>query len=109
MQQMILSPIEADCLIEKIAERVAEKLKSDINQTKHSNPEPEFLTLVEAAEILRLKPNTIYSLVHRNEIPYMKTGKKLYFSRADLLAWIKEGRKLTRDEIRENRKELFKK
>ncbi|WP_181306957.1 helix-turn-helix domain-containing protein [Rufibacter sp. XAAS-G3-1] len=51
------------------------------------------LTVTQAAEFLSLATPTIYSLVSRNEIVYMKRGKRLYFSEQELTAWLKGGRK----------------
>jgi excisionase family DNA binding protein len=63
-------------------------------------PETEILlTVQEAAKFLSLSVPTIYGLVHRAEIPVNKRGKRLYFSRQELTAWIKAGRKKTNDEI----------
>jgi excisionase family DNA binding protein len=52
-----------------------------------------------AVEVTGLKKPTLYALVHRREIPFLKKGKRLYFKREDLEAWIEEGRKATRGEI----------
>jgi excisionase family DNA binding protein len=52
-----------------------------------------------AAEFLKLKVPTIYSKVSKGELPAMKRGKRLYFSRFDLTAYLKQGRKLTISEI----------
>jgi hypothetical protein len=42
---------------------------------------------------------TIYDLVHRREIPHSKRGKDLYFSKNELLDWIRSGRRRTREEL----------
>lgn len=55
----------------------------------------ELLTIQQAAEFLHLSTFTIYGLVSRSEIPSMKRGKRLYFSREDLTSWVKETRRGT--------------
>jgi len=55
----------------------------------------------EAAKVLKLRVPTLYSKVSRNEIPYMKQGRRLYFSRHDLIEWIKEGKSMSVDEIQQ--------
>ncbi len=50
---------------------------------------PEFLTLAEAAELLRLKPRTIYEMVARNRIPYRRAGRILLFKIGELMEWTK--------------------
>ncbi|TCD05880.1 DNA-binding protein [Pedobacter frigidisoli] len=48
----------------------------------------QFLNINQAATMLTLSVNTIYSKVHNRQIPYYKQGKRLYFSRSDLTKWI---------------------
>lgn len=59
----------------------------------------QLLTIEQAAEFLNLTKPTIYSLVSRNEIPVMKRSKRLYFSRIELLNYLKQGRKKTNSEV----------
>lgn len=73
---------------------------------KHNSKEPfpqqdieELLTVKQAAELLKLSVPTIYGYVQRAEIPVSKRGKRLYFSKQELLGWVKEGRKRTLSEI----------
>ncbi len=42
---------------------------------------------------------TIYDLVHKRLIPHSKQGKDLYFSRTELLDWLKSGKRKTQSEI----------
>lgn len=49
------------------------------------------LTLPEAADYLRLAKQTIYNLVNRGEIPYLKAGRQLRFRKSDLDAWLESG------------------
>jgi len=51
-----------------------------------------------AEKITGLAKPTIYTLVAQRKIPSMKKGKKLYFSKKDLIEWIKSGRKNTEEE-----------
>lgn len=69
------------------------------NQTKTNIQSDNLLTIKQAAEFITLSVPTIYGLVHRAEIPVNKRGKRLYFSKEELTAWIKAGRKKTVDEI----------
>ncbi|MCT4664945.1 MAG: helix-turn-helix domain-containing protein [Flavobacteriales bacterium] len=63
-------------------------------------PEPElFLTIKETAKFLNLKVPTIYSKVSRGELPVMKRGKSLYFSKAELIEYLKEGRKMSNSDL----------
>lgn len=44
----------------------------------------------EAAELLNVKPRTIYAWVAERRIPFRKAGRLLRFDRAELLAWVAE-------------------
>lgn len=46
-----------------------------------------------AQEVTRLSKARIYALVSERGIPHSKRGNKLHFNRADLLAWINNGRR----------------
>ena len=63
-------------------------------------PQSDLLTIQEAAELLSLSVQTLYSKISRRELPFSKAGKRVYFSKTELLAFVKEGRRLTTDEIK---------
>jgi excisionase family DNA binding protein len=45
------------------------------------------LTVPEAAQLLSVKPRTIYAWVAERRIPFSKVGRLLRFDRIALLAW----------------------
>jgi excisionase family DNA binding protein len=51
------------------------------------------LTVQQAAAFLNLSVPTMYGLVQRSEITYCKRSKRLYFTRADLEAYVLKGRR----------------
>jgi excisionase family DNA binding protein len=51
----------------------------------------EFLTVREAAKFLDLSVPTIYSKVHHRKLPYVKRGKRLYFSKQKLERYLETG------------------
>ena len=56
-------------------------------------PDPEeFLSVSEAASFLKFSVNTMYNLIHDKRIPFMKSAKKCYFLKADLIKYLKKGR-----------------
>ena len=67
-----------------------------VEPTEHSD---KLLTIQQAAEFLNLAVPTLYSKVSKGELPVMKRSKRLYFSRIQLMDYIKEGRKKTLAEI----------
>ena len=48
---------------------------------------PIYLTLKEVAELLKLKPRTIYAWVSDKRIPYERKGSLLRFRLDAILAW----------------------
>lgn len=61
-------------------------------------PENEIISIEEACDLLNLAKPTIYTRTSKGTIPHFKRGKKLYFRRSELLAWIDEGRRNTIDQ-----------
>jgi excisionase family DNA binding protein len=51
--------------------------------------QPRFLTVAEVAELLRLKPRTIYEMVSERRIPYRKAGDRTIFLLDEILRWTK--------------------
>jgi excisionase family DNA binding protein len=61
--------------------------------TVNSDPNPDiFINTKEAAKLLGLSDQSIYSMTFTKTIPHYKRGKKLQFSRSELLDWIKNSR-----------------
>jgi excisionase family DNA binding protein len=55
---------------------------------------PRFLKVAELAELLNVKPRTIYEMVAQNRIPYRKPpgSNILRFDLEEILAWTKVNR-----------------
>jgi excisionase family DNA binding protein len=61
------------------------------------------LTFKEACEYLDLSESALYRLTSSNRIPHYKpAGKKLYFDRAELDTWLRQGRVKTGKELRQD-------
>lgn len=71
-----------------------------IESSNQPKEEPnKLLSIDEASEYLNLAKPTIYSMVSKGTIPYMKRSKRLYFSKKDLLDYVRQGRIKTNSEI----------
>jgi excisionase family DNA binding protein len=57
--------------------------------TQHHR-ELNFLTLAEAAQVLRLSKRTILRMIQKRKIPATRLGRQWRFGEANLLAWVKE-------------------
>lgn len=69
------------------------------NNQKVEKPEDDILNVEQVANLLDLAKQTIYGKVSRGEIPVMKIGNKLYFSKREILSLLKSGRQKTETEI----------
>jgi excisionase family DNA binding protein len=52
----------------------------------YESPDPRLMayTVAEAAEALRVSPDTVYRLVHRGELPYLRLGRRIVIPRERL-------------------------
>lgn len=73
----------------------------------HQLESEQFLTIQEAAQFLSLTVPTMYSKVSKGELPVMKRSKRLYFSRVELLEYLKDGRKKSNVEMEKEAKEYL--
>lgn len=89
-----ITPPELVTLIENTLKNILEYKKPDIQKETD-----QLLTIEEIADFLHLSRPTIYSLVSRSEIPCMKKGKRLYFSKDEVTEWLKTGKKKTSFEL----------
>ncbi|MBN2595900.1 MAG: excisionase family DNA-binding protein [Marinifilaceae bacterium] len=64
-------------------EAINQRLASIENELKNFMPlqHKEILTLKETSEYPSLSKSYLYKLTSKREIPYYKTGKKIYFKR----------------------------
>ena len=88
-----ITPPELESLIEKAISRVL-----STQQTPAEKEPDQLLTVPDAAKFLSLSVPTIYGLISKGELPVMKRSKRCYFSKADLLNYLKQGRKRTQAE-----------
>lgn len=53
---------------------------------KKTASDSPYLTVKRIADVLHLKPVTIYRLVRRGQIPHINTGRKFIFDKAAVIA-----------------------
>jgi excisionase family DNA binding protein len=97
---------------QEISDRL-ERIEHCLNELKreelsHADPEGELpISISDCASITNLAVPTLYGLVHRRKIPSYRQGKRLYFLRSEILAWIKAGRRATIREMLDDNGESF--
>lgn len=98
MQAVTITQISAPEL-ETLIEKTISKVLSSSQPTPSQTETDQLLTISQVAEFLSLSVATVYGLVSRSEIPCMKKGKRLYFSKEEISDWIKSGKKKTIHEL----------
>ncbi len=84
--------------IPEIRQLFRQELETYFKHQPDETPSPaadQLLTIQQVANFLSLAVPTIYGLVSRSAIPCMKVGKRLYFSKDEIAAWLKAGKKHT--------------
>ena len=84
-------PTAVIMLTKEVSELKALLLKKSEQQP--TQPQDELLSIQQASELLNLSVPTLYSKVSKNELPVMKRSKRLYFSRTELIDYLKAGRR----------------
>ena len=93
------NPFEAiDARLSNIENLLNDLRLSQSTSTSSGNTD-ELLTVPDVAKFLRLSVPTVYSLISKGELPVMKRSKRCYFTKADLIEYLKAGRKRTYAEI----------
>ncbi len=68
-------------------------LKSLILESSTKEAGDRLLTIQETSEFLHVQKQTLYSYVSKGIIPNHKRAGRLYFSKNELIEWIKSGNK----------------
>lgn len=97
--QYVLFPIPKEELFEMIGKIIDQRLEKFFEKTKPSKESDELLTIDQASDFLKISKQTIYGHSSKSLIPCMKKGRKLFFSKSELIEWIRQGKKKTLTEI----------
>ena len=89
-------PTAVTLLTKEVSELKELLLKKSEQPTQ---PQEELLTIQQASELLNLSVPTLYSKVSKGELPVMKRSKRLYFSRTELIEYLKAGKRKSFAEI----------
>lgn len=95
-------------------EELSALIENSIRKVLAENPPPaidhpiqDFLNIEQASKFLNLAKATVYTLTSAGKIPVIKKGKRLYFTKVELVDWLKKGRKKTLAEIQEDATEYL--
>ena len=94
-----INPPEFETLLERIIDNSIKRILS----VQITQPVPDVLfDIKEAGKFVKLSAPSLYKLCSENNIPHIRRGGKIMFSKDELLAWAKEGRRKTKNEIEED-------
>lgn len=82
-------------------QRIEDSLAA-LNHKEHFDAAPEEEPPINISEVAIITDSaipTVYGWVHRRKIPSYRQGKRLYFLKSEILAWIKAGRRATIQEM----------
>ena len=86
MNQLILSPIPVEDLVDRLADAMATRMMPMPKEEPR-----DAMNIEEVSRMTGLAPHTIYKRTSgksKKQIPHAKFGKRLVFSRREILAWI---------------------
>lgn len=90
-----------------ILEQIQELLNKLVNLPQE--PKEEFLDIDQTTEFLGIAKATLYVKVSRREVPSIRRGKKLYFSKLDLIEYLNGGKRKTNEDIKQDAKDYLSK
>lgn len=85
---IITTPSELETLITDSVR----KAFSEQNNNSQIESTTKLLSVEQACAYLNLAKQTLYGFTSKQEIPFLKKGKKLYFKQTELEAWINAGK-----------------
>jgi len=99
MDDVILFPLRISDLDQMIRQAV-----NDAFSLQGQKPQPaiesEILNIEELSVLTGYQKGYLHKLVHERKLPFYKPqGGRLYFLRSEILTWIKNSRRATRQEI----------
>ena len=76
-----------------------ELLITNLPTSNTEKEEDQLLTVSQTATFLNLTIPTIYGKVSKRETPFMKRSKRLYFSKTELMDYLRKGKSSSMDEL----------
>ena len=99
VNNVVLSTRNIDDFISDVANEVVKKINLNVTQQLQPTETDELLTVQDTAIFLSLSVPTVYTFISKGELPVMKRSKRCYFSKVELINYLKQGRKKTVREI----------
>ncbi len=83
---VVLPPEAMEALAQRVAAIVLERSGEAVPP---ASPQSEYLSVAEAAELLRAKPQRVYDLLSAGRLTRLKDGSRVLVSRAEIEAYLR--------------------
>jgi excisionase family DNA binding protein len=101
MENLVFTQLSVDEVRKMLREEIKGVL-TEVNPIQEPQEENTYLNIQQVSELINLAVPTIYGLVHRRRIPFIKRGKKLLFEKKQLTEWLQKARKKTVTDIQKD-------
>jgi len=98
MENIVFTQLSVQEVRQMFREEVRTVLK-EYQPSKKEDDTYDLMTIEETAEFIHMAVPSVYGLVHRKQIPYIKRGQRLIFEKKQIFEWLISGRQKTRKEI----------
>lgn len=85
MEQILLTSITLDELLDKITERLNIALSIKTNDKKDAPTQEELLTIQDLERLFNVSKVTIHKWKKKGLIPFYKMNRKVYFKRSEVI------------------------
>lgn len=99
MENVVFTQLSISEIRNLLRQELKDFFETQISKRESQQPTDTLLTVPQAANFLSLSVPTIYTKVSKNELPFMKRGKRVYFTESELLDYLKKGRIKTNEEV----------
>lgn len=77
-----------DEFVEALARRISAQIRADLMKVQQTSIERALLGMPDAARYLGRTKCAMQHLVAAGDVPYIKIGRRVFFDKRDLDAWI---------------------
>ena len=85
MEQILLTSITLDELLDKITERINIALSIKASEKKDTPTQEELLTIADLERLFNVSKVTIHKWKKKGLIPFYKMNRKVYFKRSEVI------------------------
>jgi excisionase family DNA binding protein len=109
MEKIILSQLSAEEIRQLIREELLQVLRNYQDVIQDPDSRKNILNFEEGCAYIGISKSHGYKLTSQGKIPHAKRGKRIFFEKSELDAWMMERKVKTADELRKEAEEYLKK